>query len=52
LNFMGNNRELLLVHADMEHVSLSQSVNIMLTPQFYTLKKEPLPVKYRYQAKK
>ena len=52
MNFMGKNKELLLVHADMEHVSFSHSVNIMLTPQFYTLKKELLPVKYRYQAKK
>ncbi len=49
---MGSNKELLLVHTDMEHLSLSHSVNIMLTPQFYTLKKEPLPVKYHYQAKK
>ncbi|TET87540.1 MAG: hypothetical protein E3J96_05245 [Sulfurovum sp.] len=49
---MGSNKELLLVHASMEHVSLSHSVNVMLTPQFYTLKKEPLPVKYLYQAKK
>jgi len=49
---MGSNKELLLAHASMEHVSLSHSVNIMLTPQFYTLIKEPLPVKYLYQAKK
>jgi hypothetical protein len=27
-------------------------VNVMLTPQFYTVKKEPIPVKYAYQAKK
>jgi len=49
---MGSNKELLLVHASMEHVSLSHSVNVMLTPQFYTLKKEELPVKYLYQAKR
>ena len=49
---MGSNKELLLAHASMEPVSLSDSVNIMLTPQFYTLKKEALPVKYLYQAKK
>jgi len=33
-------------------VNLSESVNIMLTPQFYTLKREEIPVKYAYQAKK
>jgi len=36
----------------MKEQSLSDSVNIMLTPQFYTLKKEKLPIKYLYQAKK
>ena len=36
----------------MAQQKLSQSVNIMLTPQFYTLKKEKLPIKYAFQAKK
>ena len=49
---MGSNKELLLVHASMDDVSLSESVNVMITPQFYTLKKEALPVKYLYQAKR
>jgi hypothetical protein len=49
---MGTTRELLLVYPSMERVFLAESVNIMLTPQFYTLKKEALPVKYAYQAKK
>ena len=40
------------MHSAMERVTLVESVNVMLTPQFYTLKKEALPVKYAYQAKK
>ncbi len=36
----------------MKHVTLSQTVNVMLPPQFYTLKKEALPIKYAYQAKR
>ena len=36
----------------MDKVTLSSDVNVMLTPQFYTLKKEPLPVQYAYQAKR
>ena len=52
MNFMGNNKELLLVHTSMKQVTLSHAVNIMLTPQFYTLKKEALPVRYTYQAKR
>jgi hypothetical protein len=49
---MGNNKELLLVHSGMQHVTVSEDVNVMLTPQFYTLKKEALPLSYSYQAKK
>jgi len=49
---MGKDKELLLVHKNMDRVTLNESVNILLTPQFYTLKKEALPVKYAYQAKK
>ncbi len=49
---MGNSKELILVHTSMDKVTLSHDVNVMLTPQFYTLKKEPLPVKYAYQAKR
>jgi len=49
---MTNSKELLLIHASMHNVRLGHPVNVMLTPQFYTLKKEALPVKYAYQAKK
>lgn len=52
MNFMKDNKELLLVHTSMPRVALSQDVNVMVTPQFYTLKKEMLPLKYAYQAKK
>lgn len=36
----------------MEPVKPLKNVNLLLTPQFYTLKKEILPIKYLYQAKK
>jgi hypothetical protein len=49
---MGSSKELLLIHRNMGQVNLSHSVNIMLTPQFYTMKKETLPLKYQYQAKR
>jgi len=54
LNFMENTKELLLIHADMERVSREypNGVNIMLTPQLYTIKREEIPVKYSYQAKR
>jgi len=49
---MGKTKELILVHKDMQRVFLTDSVNIMLTPEFYTLKKERIPVTYTYQAKR
>jgi len=52
LNFLGNNKELLFAHPSMKQVTLSEDVNVMLPPQFYTLKKEALPLNYTYQAKK
>ena len=52
MSFLGNSKELLLAYSGMKNQTLSHSVNIMLTPQFYTLKKEKLPLKYLYQAKK
>ncbi len=52
MNFMANNKDLILAHTSMKQVTLSHAVNVMLPPQFYTLKKEALPIKYTYQAKK
>lgn len=52
MNLRTNKKELILVHATMEPVKPLKNVNILLTPQFYTLKKEILPIKYLYQAKK
>ncbi|MBA1421397.1 MAG: hypothetical protein FAF03_11325 [Epsilonproteobacteria bacterium] len=51
---MENTKELVLIHADMKQVSQSyaEGVNIMLTPQLYTMKREEIPVKYSYQAKR
>lgn len=52
MNFMGNTNNLLLAYPSMKQVTLSESVNVMLPPQFYTLKKESLPLQYAFQAKK
>jgi len=52
LSFLANSKALLLAYSGMKEQTLSHTVNIMLTPQFYTLKKEKLPLKYLYQAKR
>jgi len=44
-----NNR--LFIHKNMEHVSLEHSVEIILTPEFYTLIREELDIRFAYQAK-
>ena len=44
-----NNR--LFIHKDMEPVTLEHSVEIILTPQFYTFIRENLDVRFNYQAK-
>ena len=51
MNFTRTHKQLILAHKKMEQVKLTEVVNVMLTPQFYTVKKEFLPVKYAYQAK-
>ena len=52
MSFMANNKRLVLVYPEMDRLFLSEDVNIMLAPQYYTLKKEELPIKYAYQAKR
>ena len=52
MNFLAKSKTLVLVYRNMPQQDLSESVNIMLPPQFYTLKKETLPLKYAFQAKK
>ena len=51
---MENSKELILIHTNMKTVTAVpvEGVNIMLTPQFYTIKREQIPVKYAYQAKR
>jgi hypothetical protein len=52
LSFLGSTKDLLLVHSSMDTIKARGKVNVMVTPQFYTLKKEELPFKYAFQAKK
>ena len=49
---MGSSKRLVLVHREMSPLNLDERVNIVLTPQYYTVKKEALPVKYLHQAKR
>ena len=49
---MVNTKALVLVHSQMNAINITASVDIILTPEFYTVKRESLPVQYTYQAKR
>ncbi len=51
---MENTKTLMLVHSGMKYLTSmpSDGGNVLLTPQFYTVKREAIPVKYAYQAKR
>jgi len=49
---MESSSKLLLIHRRMGEIAVNELVDLVITPQFYTLCKEKLPLKYTYQAKK
>lgn len=53
MNFSGSSRPLVLVHRAMPTVTgMEGRVDVMVTPQFYTLKREELQVRFAHQAQK
>jgi len=51
LNLMGKSNKRLLVHKDIQNIDTNNTIDIILTPQFYTFLQEELGVKFAYQAK-
>jgi len=52
LIFTESSKPLVLIHDDMGQIDESRSIDIMLPPQFYTMKRQEINIKYQYQAKK
>jgi hypothetical protein len=52
LSFFSSNGELILLYKNMPKPKRAGTYDIVLSPQFYILKKEQLPIKYSYQAKR
>ncbi len=52
MNFTENSKPLLLLHREMTPPTIEGAFDLMLTPQFYTLKKESLLLNSRRQAQK
>jgi len=44
--------ELILLHKYMEPPKRAKSYDLVLSPEFYIVKKEQLPIKYKFQAQK
>jgi hypothetical protein len=51
LNLTAKQSNRILIHKHMEPIKLENSVDIILTPQFYTFLREELDIKFAYQAK-
>jgi len=51
LNLTEKQSNRILIHKSMEPIKLENSVEIILTPQFYTFLREELEIKFAYQAK-
>lgn len=47
-----SNGRLVLLHNALKEVKKASKYDLVLSPQFYIVKREKLPVKYAYQAKK
>jgi len=52
LSLINNRPELILLYKSMPKPKKAFEYDIMLTPQFYIMKEERLPVKYTFQARK
>ncbi|SFV57213.1 hypothetical protein MNB_SV-6-701 [hydrothermal vent metagenome] len=42
----------MLIHDDMDQIDKGRSIDIMLPPQFYTMRRQEINIKYLYQAKR
>ncbi len=52
MSFLDTKSPLILLHRDLEMLPDIPRYDLMLSPQFYVLKREELPIKYAFQAKK
>jgi len=52
LIFMESSKPLVLIHDDMDQIDKGRSIDIMLPPQFYTMRRQEINIKYLYQAKR
>ena len=47
-----SNGKLILLHNNLKEIKKASRYDLLLSPQFYIVKREQLPVKYAFQAKK
>ena len=52
MSLINSNGRLILLHNALKEVKKASKYDLVLSPQFYIVKREQLPVKYAFQAKK
>ncbi len=52
MSLFGNNGTLILLHKGLNSIKKASKYDLVLSPQFYISKREKLPIKYAFQAKK
>jgi len=52
LSLFSSNGRLILLHNNLKEVKKANKYDLVLSPQFYIVKREQLPVKYAFQARK
>ena len=52
MSLFSSNGRLILLHNNLKEVKKANRYDLVLSPQFYIVKREQLPVKYAFQAKK
>ncbi len=52
MSFFSSNGTLILLHKRLKGVKRAAKYDLLLSPQFYIVKREKIPVKYSFQAKK
>ncbi len=52
MSFFSSNGTLLLLHKRLDRVRKASKYDLMLSPQFYIVTRQKIPVKYAFQAKK
>jgi len=52
LKSQANERRIIFLHRQMPPITGQEPIDLVLTPQFYTMKRDDLPIRFAFQARK